>query len=231
MKRLMFIMMLYASQILWAQNPESKQKFIEVNASAEMEVVPDEVYVSMTLQEYKDGSTKVSIAELEKGMRDVLSSMKIDEKLLSIESSYGYQYHRRKHKDKDFFMSKTYQLKMSDLGKYDELIARLDDKGISQVYISKTSLSKAEEFKRTLKINAAKAAKEKAKYLLEAINEQLGEALEIHEIDAEVYYPVYANKMMGMAQDNVSANGGSELPIEMKKIKMKQSISAKFAIK
>ncbi|NDC29804.1 MAG: DUF541 domain-containing protein [Bacteroidetes bacterium] len=122
MKRLLFIMMLYASQILWAQNPESKQKFIEVNASAEMEVVPDEVYVSMTLQEYKDGSTKVSIAELEKGMRDVLSSMKIDEKLLSIESSYGYQYQRRKHKDKDFFMSKTYQLKMSDLGKYDELI-------------------------------------------------------------------------------------------------------------
>ncbi|NDC29803.1 MAG: DUF541 domain-containing protein [Bacteroidetes bacterium] len=97
--------------------------------------------------------------------------------------------------------------------------------------MSKTSHSKAEEFKRTLKINAAKAAKEKAKYLLEAINEQLGEALEIHEIDAEVYYTVYANKMMGMAQDNVSANGGSELPIEMKKIKMKQSISAKFAIK
>jgi hypothetical protein len=146
-------MMLCASQILCAQSPESKQKFIEVSASAEMEVVPDEVYVSMTLQEYKDGSTKLMIAELEKGMRDVLSAMKMDEKSLSIESSYGYQYQRRKHKDKDFFMSKTYQLKMSDLGKYDELIARLDDKGISQVYISKTSHSKAEEFKKTLKIN------------------------------------------------------------------------------
>ncbi len=231
MKKTIILILVLASQIAYAQMPDIKQKFIEVTAFSEVEIAPDEVYVSVTLLEYKESGVKVMIADLEKGLRDVLSSMKIDDNTLSIESSYGYQYQRKKNKDKDFFMSKTYQLKMANLAKYDELIARLDDKGISQVYMSRTAYSKAEELKKILKINAAKAAKEKAKYLLDAIGEQLGEALEIREIEGEYYYPMYANRLMAMDAGSMSKSNEYDTTIETKKIKMKQSISAKFAIK
>lgn len=236
--KLSAVMLLAAVQALFAQ-PDSQsarqEKSISVNGTAEMEVVPDEIYVNITLQEYKDpkaANGKAMIADLEKAMRDVMSEMKIDQKDLTLEGSYGYQYQRKKWKDKDFLMSKTYQLKMRDLAHYDELIGRLDDKGISNVYIARTDHSKIDELKKQVRINAVKAAKEKANYLLQAVNEQLGAVLQIRELDANNYYPVYGamarNTMVG-SYDMESAK--SYEPVQMQKIKITYTISATFEIK
>jgi uncharacterized protein YggE len=188
MKTIKHVLIVIAFSILGfnaiAQNNQNQiiRKSISVAGTAEMEIGPDEIYVSITLQEYKDGSNKIVMETLEKAMREVLNTMKIDAKNLTIEGSYGYRnYIPKKHKQKEFFLSKTYQLKMSELSKYNELIDRLEDEGISQVNISRTHHSKIQEFKKQLKINAIKAAKEKADYLLVAINEQLGEALEVND--------------------------------------------------
>ncbi len=216
--------------------PTPPRKTIAVTGTAEMEIVPDEIYVSITLQEYKENGNKVVMETLEKLFREVVNTMKIDAKNLTIEGSYGYRnYIPKKHKQKEFFLSKTYQLKMSELSKYNELIDRLEDEGISNVYISRTHHSKMEELKKQLKINAIKAAKEKAGYLLTAINEQLGETLEVNEQVNNEYFPMYNNmranvnmKVMG----SYDSNGSSEEPaIEMKTIKITCQISVVFAIK
>ncbi len=216
--------------------PTPPRKTIAVTGTAEMEIVPDEIYVSITLQEYKENGNKVVMETLEKLFREVVNTMKIDAKNLTIEGSYGYRnYIPKKHKQKEFFLSKTYQLKMSELSKYNELIDRLEDEGISNVYISRTHHSKMEELKKQLKINAIKAAKEKAGYLLTAINEQLGETLEVNEQVNNEYFPLYNNmranvnmKVMG----SYDSNGISEEPaIEMKTIKITCQISVVFAIK
>lgn len=216
--------------------PTPPRKTIAVTGTAEMEIVPDEIYVSITLQEYKENGNKVVMETLEKLFREVVNTMKIDAKNLTIEGSYGFRnYIPKKHKQKEFFLSKTYQLKMSELSKYNELIDRLEDEGISNVYISRTHHSKMEELKKQLKINAIKAAKEKAGYLLTAINEQLGETLEVNEQVNNEYFPMYNNmranvnmKVMG----SYDSNGSSEEPaIEMKTIKITCQISVVFAIK
>ncbi len=216
--------------------PTPPRKTIAVTGTAEMEIVPDEIYVSITLQEYKENGNKVVMETLEKLFREVVNTMKIDAKNLTIEGSYGYRnYIPKKHKQKEFFLSKTYQLKMSELIKYNELIDRLEDEGISNVYISRTHHSKMEELKKQLKINAIKVAKEKAGYLLTAINEQLGETLEVNEQVNNEYFPMYNNmranvnmKVMG----SYDSNGSSEEPaIEMKTIKITCQISVVFAIK
>jgi uncharacterized protein YggE len=216
--------------------PTPPRKTIAVTGTAEMEIVPDEIYVSITLQEYKENGNKVVMETLEKLFREVVNTMKIDAKNLTIEGSYGYRnYIPKKHKQKEFFLSKTYQLKMSELSKYNELIDRLEDEGISNVYISRTHHSKMEELKKQLKINAIKAAKEKAGYLLTAINEQLGETLEVNEQVNNEYFPMYNNmranvnmKVMGSSDSNGSSE---ELAIEMKTIKITCQISVVFAIK
>ena len=222
-----------------AQNNTNQviRKSISVIGTAEMEIVPDEIYVSITLQEYKESGNKIIMETLEKAMREVLNTMKIDTKNLTVEGSYGYRnYIPKKHKQKEFFLSKTYQLKMSELSKYNELIDRLDDEGISQVNISRTHHSKMEEFKKQLKINAIKAAKEKASYLLVAINEQLGEALEVNEQGNNEYFPMYenlrANNVSMKVMEGFSSSGSSEDPsIEMKTIKITSQVSVVFAIK
>jgi uncharacterized protein YggE len=76
-----------------AQNNQNQiiRKSISVIGTAEMEIVPDGIYVSITLQEYKENGNKVVMETLEKALREVLNTMKIDAKNLTIEGSYGYR--------------------------------------------------------------------------------------------------------------------------------------------
>lgn len=217
--------------------PTPPRKTIAVTGTAEMEIVPDEIYVSITLQEYKENGNKVVMETLEKALREVVNTMKIDAKNLTIEGSYGYRnYIPKKHKQKEFFLSKTYQLKMSELSKYNELIDRLEDEGISNVYISRTHHSKMEELKKQLKINAIKAAKEKAGYLLTAINEQLGETLEVNEQGNNEYFPMYNTNRLYKAElvrsaETDAVSNWAEPSLEMKTIKITCQINVVFAIK
>ncbi len=58
---------------------------------------------------------------------------------------------------------------------------KLDDEATQGFFISRTSHSKIEEYRKQLKIQAVKAAKEKAIYLSEAIGEKAGVAVTIQE--------------------------------------------------
>jgi uncharacterized protein YggE len=74
-----------------------------------------------------------------------------------------------------------YQIKFNSVKKIDELVDLLDDNATAEFRIAYTSHTKIIEYRKQLKIMALKAAKEKAKYLAEAINEQVGEAIKINE--------------------------------------------------
>ena len=65
--------------------------------------------------------------------------------------------------------------------KMDQLIDVLDDDATANFQIVKATHSNIQEYRRQLKIQAIKAAKEKGTYLTEAINEKLGEAITIVE--------------------------------------------------
>ena len=65
-KTLIAIMLVTATSIISAQttmpNPNPFPKTITVSGSAEMEIIPDEIYVNITLREYqKRGETKKEI--------------------------------------------------------------------------------------------------------------------------------------------------------------------------
>ena len=59
-----FILLLFAivSQIGFAQNLQTSP-FIEVVGTAEKEIVPNEIFISITLNEQIEGKTKSSIEE------------------------------------------------------------------------------------------------------------------------------------------------------------------------
>ncbi len=63
----------------------------------------------------------------------------------------------------------------------DELVEKLDDEATQNFRIERTSHSKILEYRKQLKIQAIKAAKEKADYLAAAIDEQVGAAVTITE--------------------------------------------------
>lgn len=207
----------------------ASKPIIEVSGSAEMDVVPDEIYVSVTLREFMIELKKQPIANIEKDFTEVINSLKIDNKLISQEGVYGtFDYDYKTQKRGEFFNAKTYIIKFSDMDKYNQLVMMLDKKGIENIHIQLTSHSKMEEYIRKVKVEALKAAKEKADLLLAAMGKQTGEVQLIRERDNNMGYmqPMYLKS--NLAMDLNSESGGQ--PIEMQKIKLRYEIEAHFLI-
>ncbi|MGZ3925126.1 MAG: SIMPL domain-containing protein, partial [Flavisolibacter sp.] len=169
-------------------------KTITVSGSAEMEIVPDEIYVMVDLKEYeKKGQGKVAIDKIRQDFLSAVRSLGLPDSAVSVAAYDGYNgnpWLRKKNKKDELYASITYQVKLRSAAQVDQLVDRLDDNATSNFYIASTSHSKLAEFRKHLKIQAVKAAKEKAGYLAEAINEQVGVAVTINEPN-EYFQPFY----------------------------------------
>lgn len=213
-------------------------KTITVSGSAEMEVVPDEIYVLVDLKEYeKKGSGKISLDKIKSDFLANCRSIGLPDSLITIASYDGFNgnpWIRRKSKKQDLLASITYQVKFTNSKKMDELVDKLDDEATQNFRIERTSHSKIQEYRKQLKIQAIKAAKEKAGYLAAAIDEQVGAAVTITEPTDVVVSPV----MYGYSQfANVRAKGmddfneGSAAAVDFKKIKLRFEVNVVFALK
>lgn len=214
---------------------ESVVKKIEVTGSAEEEIVPDEIYFGITLKEYiGDNKKKVDIDKLERELYNVARKIGVDEEDFRIEDiqSYNYDWYRRNRPQREEFLaSKKYTIKFEELDEINNLFAYLDAKGIQSTNIDRYDHSKREEYERELKIRALQNAKEKAGYLLQGIDEQLGGVLQVTEINTgsqpTPYYREMAYARMDMAQEE-SAQAPS---IEFQKIKLRYEVRAVFEIR
>jgi uncharacterized protein YggE len=83
-------------------------------------------------------------------------------------------------------------------------------------------------------MQAVQDAREKARYLSEAVNEKLGQAVTITEPnDVSIYYFQRAdiNKVDKYAADEIRVSGASrEQPIDFRKIKLKFEVNVVYAL-
>ncbi len=222
------LLLVFMTTSSWAQQQiMSMTKKIEVTGHAEMEVTPDEIYVRITLKEYTDGRKKVDINRLEDRLIKAMRSERIPEENLTVQNIYGYNWDWKKKKSGDFLATKSYRLKVSDLKKMNDLIQRLDERGVNNMNVDNYTHSKLDEYQKELKLKALKNAKEKATFLLAGIDEQIGGVLEVYENpNAHPGQPVmYRAQAMDMAE---SASYQSN--VEFKTIKLTSDIKAVFAI-
>jgi uncharacterized protein len=210
-------------------------KKIEVTGSAEQEVLPDEIYVTVSLREYfkdKDNKNKVDIMVLEKQLQKAVEDAGIPKENFTIGAINGNREWWGKKKPTTFLEGKSYILKVANLYKIDGIVSKVDEKGIAYTNIDRYEFSKIEQLRKDIKIKALQAAKDKAKYLLEGIGEQMGEALEIVEIDQSYTpQPVYSNMMMRSAKMDASAGDMPESTVDVQKIKVRYEMKASFRIK
>jgi len=221
-------------------------KTIAVTGSASMEVIPDEIYVQVDLREYKKrGEDKT---ELEKIKSDFLANCKavgIADNDISVASYDGYNlaniWQRRK-KDPELLASIAYQIKFNNTKLIDELVNKLDDQATNNFRITRTSHSKIVEYRKQLKVQAIKAAKEKAVYLTEAVNEQLGQAIEINEpeetVSSDIVTGTYRDRYKAVNENVVRLDQGKNAyygvaddGVDYRKIKLRFEVKVLYALK
>lgn len=168
-------------------SPNPYPKTITVSGSAEMEIIPDQIYVTIELREYqKRGEAKKDLETIKTAFLDACKASSIADSMVSISSYTGfnnYYYFKKGKKDPDLMAGIIYQVIFSNSKQMDQLVEKLDDEATRSFQISGTSHSKMSEFRKLLKIQAIKAAKDKGIYLTEAIGEKLGPAVTIMEPD------------------------------------------------
>ena len=211
----------------FGQINEGNRRTIEVKGSSEIEITPDEIFVAITLKEYKKGNSKVSLDQLEAGLVKAVRKLDIQEEKLRVQNVYGYNWNWRKKRPDDFLGSKTFILEVSDLKKMNNLVQMLDPEGLNNMNVQSYSHSEIEKHRKEVKIGAMMAAKEKATYLLESVDEQLGKLVEVQEIDYG-YQPQMARMRSNVALEMDTSGYQSDLNFQ--KITLRAEMRVVFEI-
>jgi uncharacterized protein YggE len=229
MKKIVMLCFLAVVAIAGYSQTVDLRRKIDVVGSADMEITPDIIYVGISLKEYYNGNKKAAdIDELEKDLQKAVVKAGIPKENLFINNVSAYNYTLLKKKNPNFAASKQYRIKLTDPSKFNEILSALDPKAIESTNIDSYDHSKMAEFRKELKIKALEAAKEKAKYLADAVNDKIGSALEIQELnnDGNNPMPVFANTMVRYKSDD----GGEPADIDFKKIKLHYEVKTIFEL-
>lgn len=205
---------------------------IEVVGTGEMELVPDEIFISFTLKERFEGKTKIEIESQEKELKKRLMKLEIDLKDLQL-SDAASDYIKIKRKKSDVIASKDYILKVKTTNEIAKVFELLDEIDAFNANIQRVDHSELEKYKNEVKMLAIKAAKVKATNLLTAIGETIGKPLLIQERETYEDQPLFRKTalMVNMAMD-AAGNQEEAIPeIGFQKIKLRYTVFARFAIK
>lgn len=232
--------LLYASILIttmaFSQNGEKNfidQPYIEVTGEIETEIIPNEIYLNINLNE-NDKKGKLSVEEQENQMIAVLKSLNINlEKNFSILDFDGY-YQRKFLADNEVTKIKRYELIVNDgktLGMVYEALDRID---ISNISITKTAHSDIENIKRETKLKALKIAKEKAMDYAKVIDQSIGKTLYIQEMNNGTInsLPGTANGIMirGLSSSFKETNNVKFENLNFKPIIVSSTVLARFAL-
>jgi uncharacterized protein YggE len=207
------------------------QPHIETTGRAEMMVVPDEIHIAINLQERGSGNSKVTVEKQELELKEAVKGLGIDATALSLSDAMA-DLVPKKFRDDDVIARKGYMLKVGDAEMVRKVFLELDRLQIEDARIHHVSHSREAELRREQRIKAIKAAKEKADYLLEAIGERTGAALEVREEQELIGLP---GVQMRQQYSNVrglipSRESYEDMGVSFSRITISAAVYVKFGI-
>ena len=187
-RTILFILSLMLCTASHAQ--ETDERYIEVTGTAELEIVPDKIHYLIEIREYfeeefdgkskpEEYRTKVQLAVIEAGLRQALAKTGISKDAIRTQEVGDYW----REQGKDFLVSKTLDITLTDFKQIDDIIKRINTRGIRTMRIGELENKDILSYHRKGKIEALKAAQEKASYLVEAVGKKLGNVTRIVEAD------------------------------------------------
>lgn len=224
-KVLLFAISLLATLSLQAQ---TNGRYIEVTGTSEIEIVPDKIHYLIEIREYfkeefdgkskpEEYRTKVPLAEIEQGLREALANSGIPQNAIRTQEIGDYW----RQQGQDFLLSKKFDITLTDFNQINEIVKRIDTKGIHTMRIGELENNDMPAYHQKGKIEALKAARRKATYLVEALGKRLGEVIRIVEKDSGNVSP--------FAQSNVMSSDAASFD-NFRTIKKNYSMLVRFEI-
>lgn len=222
MKKKYLIIILFFTTIIQAQNLQTSP-FIEIVGTAEKEIIPNEILIAITLKEQAEGRNKITIEQQETLLLNELKKQSISLEKLTFDNANAYQLRVRK-KTNELLTQKNFTLKLNTIEEINRALEAFDNAKIKSFYVEEMSHSDIELYRKEVKILALQAAKNKATYLLESINQKVGNALEVIEVSE-------GDSIIGRPNAVLTSKFEQKNDIGLKPILVKFSIKAKFEIK
>lgn len=228
-KNIIILLVLFCGLKLSAQVQKNfiDQNYIEVKGVSKMEIVPNEIYLNIVLDE-KDTKNKESVEQLEQKMYVALEKAGINlEEQLSV-SDFASNLKLHFIKKSNIQKSKVFELLVHDSNVLAKVFVELEKIRISNISIIRVDHSEIEKFRRQVKVNAVKAGKEKAEDLTEALGQNIGRAIYINESSSR-YRNDYANETFRIR--GASSLAKMKTPdLEFQKIQLEYSVVMRFAL-
>lgn len=178
-KGLLLAVGLMASLPAMAQ--ETGGRYIEVTGTSEIEIVPDKIHYLIEIREYfkeefdgrskpEEYRTKVPLAKIEEKLRRALEKAGVGPEAVRTQEVGDYW----RQQGQDFLVAKKFDVTLTDFGQIDRIVKGVDTRGIHSMRIGELENKDMLEYHRQGKIEALKAARQKAAYLVEALGKRLG---------------------------------------------------------
>lgn len=207
---------------------------IETSVNVRKEVIPDEIFISITINE-KDNKGKVSVDQQEKQMMKALSSLGIDTRASLTIDNMGSTLKQNTLKKDNIFISKRYTLKVSTAKDASNAIAALKGIDIAQASVSRVAISDSleREVKNRLLVEAAQKAQENAQILAQAVGCKAGKAVYIQnyysfDSSAGARMLTMAYKTADSSASNATAEAVPELEVTKKSLSI--NVNCKFLL-
>lgn len=189
--------------------------FIEVVGTAQKEVIPDQIYISILLTEKIENSQDFSIQIQEEKLKKIIVANNIDSKNLFLSNAVS-EVTQNKRKETGITLTREYILILKNSDEVTKIFRELTDINVKAITVKKTEYSEIESVRKEVRQNAMKATKDKAEYLLSAIGEQVSKPLEIKEVEET---------------SSLTPSENESLKTSFEKIVVKFSYFIKYAIK
>lgn len=224
-RAVLFLMMMLIAFSLQAQTNE---RYIEVTGTSEIEIVPDKIHYIIEIREYfeeefdgksksEEYRTKVPLQQIEQELRKDLAKAGITQDVIRTQEIGDYW----RKQGQDFLVSKQFDITLTDFKQIDEIIKRINTKGINTMRIGELENNDMLVYHQKGKIEALKAAQQKAVYLVEALGKKLGDVIRIVEGNNA--------SSISFAQSNVMSSNATSFD-SFRTIKKNYSVLVRFEI-
>lgn len=209
-----------------AQVQEAFPSYIQVYGRAEKEIVPDEFYLQIVINE-RDSKGKISVESQQRDMIAALKRMGVDvDKQLKV-ANLSSEFFKRKTS----VATAKYQLQLGSSAEVARTWQALDELGISNVSILKVSHSEIDRYREEVRVEAIRNARANAATLAEAIGQKVGRCFYIYDSNSNILPAVYDNAvLMRSAKAAGTVEAVEEDPLEFKTLRLEYGVQAKFVL-